>query len=247
MDMPKLNQIIAVENGTKATHETRTTTAYKAVQNPAIFAGLIRVYEPLDDAGVGLPNENKNVVTTVGEQLTAFTDAATELYDITATKVYANTGAQADVVVDGEVILSGVPVEYLLFLEKRLDNVLTFVNKLPILDPSVSWTLDANTGLYASDEVIRNSTKKVLKNHVKAAATDKHAAQVDVYTEDEVVGHWKTIQTSGAVPLTTVVAWQKRILALQKAVKEAREEANMVEVAQVNTGKVIFDYLFATT
>jgi hypothetical protein len=35
---------------------------------------------------------------------------------------------------------------------------------------------------------------------VKAEATEKHPAQVEVYHEDVVVGQWKTVKFSGALP-----------------------------------------------
>ena len=43
-------------------------------------------------------------------------------------------------------------------------------------------------------------TKKVPRNHVKAEATEKHPAQVEVYYEDVAVGYWTTVKFSGALP-----------------------------------------------
>lgn len=50
------------------------------------------------------------------------------LFDVTATKDWANCEARADVTVDGWVLVSAVPVSCLLFLEKRLTDIYAFVH-----------------------------------------------------------------------------------------------------------------------
>lgn len=45
---------------------------------------------------------------------------------------------------------------------------------------------------------------QVPRNHVKAEATDKHPAQVEVYHEDVPVGYWTTVKFSGALPARRV-------------------------------------------
>jgi hypothetical protein len=42
---------------------------------------------------------------------------------------------------------------YLLFLEKQLVDLHTFVKKLPVLDASDSWSYDASADCYATDPV----------------------------------------------------------------------------------------------
>ncbi len=80
---------------------------------------------------------------------------------------------------------------------------------------------------------------------VKAQATDKHPAQVDVVHEDRVVGLWHTTKRSGAVPASRVRQLLSRVEKFQRAVKIAREGANMAEAPKVDVGRGIFDYLFA--
>lgn len=72
---------------------------------------------------------------------------------MTATREWANRLAAADVVVDGTVLLPQVPVPYLLFLEKQLTDLHTFVRKLPVLDASEAWTLDPSTDSWKTDPV----------------------------------------------------------------------------------------------
>jgi hypothetical protein len=244
--VPKLNQIIAIEKGAKSTNESEVTRAYHLLQKPDVFSGLARTYTPKNEDGEELPSEAVNVIVTVPALVDAFSNSLTRLFDITATKVFANTKAVADVVVDDTVILEKVPVEYLLFLEKRLADIMTFLGKVPILDPAYNWSWDDSANAYKADPVKTNRTKKVMKNHVKAPATDKHPAQVETYTEDEVVGVWEKVMFSGAVPVTKVNEWKERVLKLQAAVKMAREEANSIEVAEKKIGKDVFSYVFST-
>jgi hypothetical protein len=240
----RLNQIVAVEKTAKQNAENEITKAYHAAQRAELFAGMTRTYQPKDDEGEQLPGESQKVQTTVKDVSDRFVGALSNLFDITATKVYANTRAQADVKIGDTVLASNVPVEYLLFLEKRLQDVQTFLAKLPTLSPEFSWTLQDSDGLYHAEPVRSHRTKKVLRNHVKAAATDKHPAQVETYTEDETVGYWTTTRLSGATTATQVAEWRDRVSALQEAVKFAREEANSAEVEQQKVGDSVFGYIF---
>jgi len=87
-------------------------------------------------------------------------------------------------------------------------------------------------------------TKKVPRNHVKAEATEKHPAQVDVYYEDVTVGHWRTVKFSGALPARRINELLARVEKLQEAVKFAREEANNMEVEEQKVGASVMQYLF---
>jgi len=154
--------------------------------------------------------------------------------------------AKADVVVDGQTLLVGVPATHLLFLEKQLVDLRTFVTKLPVLDPAEVWNPAPNSGngVFVADPSQTNSTTKVMRTHVAYQATDKHPAQVTNYTEDVVVGTWTTTKFSGALPRTAIQAILARVELLQKAVKFAREAANTQTVTQVREGQVILDYVF---
>lgn len=148
--------------------------------------------------------------------------------------------------VDDEVLLSNVPVPYLLFLEKQLVDIHTIITKLPTLDPSENWTFDQNSGAWATDPTETTRTKKIPRNHIKAEATDKHPAQVDTYFEDVVVGYWKTIKFSGAVPQTRVNELLQKLNKVRIAVKFARERANSVEViVNGRASQKILDYIFS--
>lgn len=243
--MPRLNQIIAVEKGIKSRSQKDLTEAHHALQKPALLAGIARTYRPKDEEGEQLPPEATKVQMKAEEIIRRTADILVELFDVTATKDYTNCKARADVVVDGKPLLRDVPVTYLLFLEKQLVDLHTFIKKLPVLDASETWTFDASADCWATEPVQTVKTKKVPRNHVKAEATDKHPAQVEVYHEDVAVGHWKTVKFSGALPAKRVNELSDRVEKLQQAVKFAREEANNATVDEQKIGRAVLSYLFA--
>lgn len=243
--MTKLNQIIAIEKGVKNTTNRVITDAYHEFQKGAPLNGISRNYQPRDDAGDTLPAESTLVQVKVDTLLDEAIKAWTRLYDVTITKDTANTKATADVVVDGTTVLSSVPVTYLLFLEKQLTDWQTMVRKLPTLDPAENWSYDTASDTWKADAVKTTRTKKVPRNHVKAEATDKHQAQVEMYFEDVIVGDWTTVKSSGALPASRVNALFDRAEALREAVKKAREEANSYEITDVAAGRAVFDFLLA--
>lgn len=242
--MAKLNQIIAVEKGVKSKSLQDLTEAHHALQKPALLSGITRTYRPRDEEGEQLPSEATRVQIKAEEIIRKTSEVLSKLFDVVATKDWANTKARADVVVDGQVLLAQVPATYLIFLEKQLVDLHTFVKKLPVLDASENWVFDASADCWATEPLQTTRTKKIPRNHVKAEATEKHPAQVEVYHEDVIVGTWKTIKFSGALPASRINQLLDRVEKLQQAVKFAREEANSVEVEDKKLGHKVLGYLF---
>lgn len=166
------------------------------------------------------------------------------VFDVTATKDFGNISAKADVVVNGTVLIRDAPATYLLWLEKQLVDIATVVKSLPRHDSSQVWLADPSTGLFRTEPTETKSTRKVYRNHVKAEATDRHAAQVETYTEDVIVGFWKTTRLTGALPASRIEELMRRVVDLQTAVKFAREQANSVAVEDRQVGETVFNFLF---
>jgi hypothetical protein len=241
----KLNQIIALVNGKKTKSQKAMTEVYHNLQKPTLFEGVTKTYEPLEENSSDVqPSEVKLVQYKVSDAISSAREALTELLDVTATQDWANCKAKADVVVDGQVVLSGVPVTYLLFLEKQLTDLHTLVNKLPVLDTAEKWTYSDESDSYQTERTFRYNTKKVPRNHVKAEATDKHPAQVEMYYEDQPVGRTYTTKFSSAIPVKRRNELIARVEKLQEAVKLARESANMVEVESVKVAGPVFNFIF---
>ncbi len=242
--MTKLNQIIAVEKGVKSRSFQELTEAHHAVQKPALLSGISRTYQPKDEEGEQLPPESTKVQVRAEDVLRDTAKTLTRLFDVTATKDATNCVARADVALDGRTLLTDVPVTYLLFLEKQLTDLHTFVRKLPVLDAAESWSFNDSADSWSTEPIRTIRTRKVPRNHVKAEATEKHPAQVEVYYEDIPVGYWTTVKFSGALPAKRVSELLDRVEKLQEAVKYAREEANSTEVVDRSVGDKVFGYLF---
>jgi hypothetical protein len=239
----KLNQVIAIEKGIKSRVYGEITEMHKVAQKPVLFAGFSKTYRKIDESGEEYPPEQQRVQLRAEELLNRAAGLLTELFDVTATKDYANCDAVADVTIDGQVVLKDAPVSFLLFVEKQINDIRTFVEKLPTLDESDDWSRDDNTSLFKTSPIATHRTKKVQKPIVLYPATDHHPAQTQLVTEDILAGHWDTVKHSGAIPVPKKKVLLERIEKLSKAVKFAREAANGIEARPVNPGKQIFDYL----
>jgi hypothetical protein len=238
--MGKLNQVVAVVAAKKKLATEAITNAYHAIQKAELFNGISRTYTPRDDEGERFPSESKTAQASVTAILESVTGPLTEMFDTVLTQDVANTLANSNV---GD-IAPGVPVTYLLFLEKQLTDLTTFVSKLPVLDPAEQWHWDDSANCYASAPSESVKSKKIPKAFVKYEATKEHPAQVEMFTEDVVVGNWKTIKFSGALKAADKAAMLDRVRQLHEAVVKAREAANSADVAEQHIGKRILDFVF---
>lgn len=242
--MPKLNQIVAVEKGLKSRTTAAVTEIYHDLQKSQLFAGLSRVYTPRDDEGERLPAERTLVQKSVERQLDDAAAALAKLFDVVFTKDVANTQARGTVVVDDEELFEA-PVPFLLFVEKQLIDLCTMLKKLPTLDPSEVWLADQSVGGYRTEPTETTRTRKVPEVLVKYPATDKHPAQVETFMRDEIVGRWATTKFSGAVSQQRKDELIGRVNVLADAVKQAVEQANAMEVDQLQVGQEIFDFILS--
>lgn len=242
--MAKLNQIIAIEKGIKSQSYAKVSEFHKVNQKPELFNGFSKEYQPVDADGEALPAESKRVQFTVPEVLQATERYMTELLNITARKDYTNTTAKADIVLDDVVLIRAAPPPYLLFLEKQLNDLKDFADKLPVLDANENWNKDENSGLFKATATMTHRTKKVHKAIVMYPATPEHPAQTQMVIEDILAGHWKQMKLSGAMPKPEKEKLLERIDKLSRAVKQAREQANLAdEVKLPNIGEILFGYL----
>jgi hypothetical protein len=242
--MSKINQILAIEKNKKTTLHKEITELHRQTQQPALMTGHTKVFAPKEDEGETYPPEDRKVQLLHQDALDDLCDRLSALMDVTAAKDWSNCKARADVVVGGNVFLEQVPVTYLLFLEKELIDLQTFVSKMVELDPALNWSFDANSGQYRSDSTTTHKTKKLQKPIVLYDATPEHPAQTQLITEDVVIGHWTTTNFSGAIPRPKKRRLLERIQELHDAVKFAREHANSLEAEEPRIGKKILTHIF---
>jgi len=240
-----LNQLIAARKGVQNEVHATITQLHRDSQKANLLFGFTKTYRKINEEDADLPGESQRIQLRLDEMLTAAAEQFARLWDLTASIDVTNAGARGDVVIDGATIAHDVPVSTLLFLEKQLTDLHTFVSKLPTLDPAEAWQWDDNAAAYATDKSTTVRSKKVPRNHVRAEATDRHPAQVDLWHEDVPVGYWDTVKFSSAIPAERRNHLVARVSKVREAVKMAREEANMTEAQQVRVAKGVFDYIMA--
>ena len=243
--MPKLNQINAVVSGRKGEVEKAVTELYKLIQKDQLFSGRERTYRPLDEVnGQKLPPESQRVQQRADDLIRQAVAKWTDLWNLIYTQDGGNQQAKADLVVDGQTILSGVPVTFLLFLDKQVNDLETFVSKLPTPDPAEEWTHDPNSGLLRSKATESLRTSKEPTVIVKYEATEEHPAQTELFTKDVPVGTWTQILYSGCLPTDRKNAILERVKKLQDAIKQAKEQANLLEVEKQKAAEAVFAFVF---
>lgn len=107
--MAKLNQVLAIEKGIKTRVYAQVTDLHKATQKPMLMNGFEKKYQRKDEEAENYPPESQKVQFQHKDVVEQISAALAELFDITATKDFANCLTKADVVVDGEVLLREVP------------------------------------------------------------------------------------------------------------------------------------------
>jgi len=242
--LTKLNQILAIEKGTKSRVYGEITQLHKAAQKPDLFNGFTKTYEPKDDADDKLPAEGQRVQFTVPDVLRTTSRLTTELMDVVAKKDWTNCVAKADVTMDGKVLIEGAPVSYLLFLEKQLSDLHALASSLPVLDEAQTWAKDESSGLNKAQPTQTHRTKKVAEVITLVQPTPEHPGQAQLIQKDVIAGFWTQIKMSGAIGKIAKAELVERVEKLANAVKQAREAANMADVvATPKVGDAIFGYL----
>lgn len=239
-----LAQVVGIRKGVSQQATSRLTVLHRESQKPTAYAGLHKKYRPKEEGGEVFPDESKRVVLVSTEVLAEAREIESDWWDIIATCEAGNQQAQADVVVNGQTLISGVPVPTLLFLDKRLKDLRVFIEKMPTLDVNEDWTKDPNGDLYKTDKQTTHRTRKVSKPVVLYPATEQHPAQTQMVTEDEIAGWWDTVKSSGALPVPRQRLLLQRLDTLLRAVKFAVEQANAMPVPEkIKVADPIFDWL----
>ena len=239
----RLNQILAVEKGIKKRAEEVLTEYHKATQKGDLLEGFNKTYKAVREGDVGLAAQSKTVQYTSDAVFKDLTKVLSELFNVTAAKDLANCTATAVLQVGDQKLT--LPATYLLFLDKKLTDLHTFVSKFAELDGAVSWTKDSTTGMFRSESSKTVKTEKEQTAIVMYDATPVHPAQTQLITKDVTVGHWDHVRFSGALDKPRKSMLLERILKLQGSVKEALEEANLVQVVEQSVGDTVLGYIFA--
>jgi len=248
--MTTLAQLLAIEKGIRQHDNAVSSELYKSLQRGTAFQGETRAYRPLTEDGIQQPDARTRITADAADCLAQFRAVRERMIDITLTKDLSNRDATADLTVGGAVIATGVPAVTLLALEKTADDIVAFIQALPVLDATEKWIYDANAGCYRSEEPSRTlrTSKETVPLILWAPddpSTSKHPAQTDKVVKDVPVGEWTITKFSSALPADRKRQLLARAVTFREAVKLAREEANRAQVTDATAGKALFDWLLA--
>jgi hypothetical protein len=244
MAFTRLSAVLgAYADGTNRLSKMRDQ-AYHTIQRGAGWDGFSKTYKPLNDEGTRLAPKTQLVTLKADDLWTEFQEHYGQLMNAAATKDYANTSAKADVVVNGEKIMEGVPTTYLLWLDHALVDVRTFLTKLPTLPADEIWTYDADRGHHVSKEPeITTRTEQHAKALLLVDHSKEHPAQTTVVQETETVGEWSNTRFHGGIPADTRKKLLARTQVLLEAIRNALSEANSVKVEKQEPSSTVFDFI----
>jgi hypothetical protein len=244
--MGKLHEVLAVEADRKQKSKViLTETIATFTKKGDHFDGLVKTYKPNTEGGDQIPDQVKEVVTTVDKKLAYTKGAVIKAIDTQLSKEETNSSGtvKADLVIgDKSFTLSATS---LLALEGQLINIRALYKTVPTQDPTRIWAEDSaqGKGIFktAPEELYR--TKKIHKPLTLAAATEHHPEQVEMVSEDVQVGKYETIYRTGKISPARKSEMLAKIDGLIDKVKRARAKANQAEVINTKIGKEIFDYI----
>ncbi len=248
--MVKLHELLAVDQNLKGqAQKCRLELQNTLEKKRHLFEEKRKTMTPLKEGAEPEIREQSDIQTTVRKEIAWLATIWQKALDASFAIDIANTQAKSDIVLDnGDILSKDVPATALLQLEKRVKEVIEFIKTVPTLDPAKGFTEDPDRekGIYKAREVTKPSTQKVQQPLVLAPATDKHAAQVQLITQDVVVGHIQELEWSALITpalKSDLLANAEEVL---RAVTKARSRANgqEIDVTTNKIGKVLLDYVF---
>jgi hypothetical protein len=241
----KLYELLAVEQDRKnKANNTIGETKKYFTKNDPYFDGMIKKYVPLEEDSEQIPDETKEIVTSVKQVLDQALDEIITSMDATLSKEETNASgtAKAELIIDDQ-NFGTFSATSLLALEAQLAKILDLYQSIPTLDATRKWSFDDQKSVFATDEEVKFRSIKRPQVIVKYQATVEHPAQTELLSLDVQVGKYVTTYFSGKLTLSQKKDVVKRLEKLLEAVKVARSKANNVEVNNVKLGQRLFAYL----
>ena len=247
MATPRLHQVLAVRDDLKnkanlIQQETKKTFSSKGDH----FDGLTKSYQKIKEDSTSIPNEVKELVTTVKDKLEF--SLASVVASIDAETTVSETNSSGVAVAElkvGEVSFGKFSAITLLDLEKAFTNLRAVYGEIPTLDPTKSWKNNSTSipNTYASDKQVTYRSEKSKKVVTLAPASDKFPAQAQVFDSEDQVGFYETTWISGKITPTQKSDLLQKIDNMILAVKDAKSQANNVDAKDIKVGQRFIDFI----
>jgi hypothetical protein len=241
----KLHELLAVEQDRKnkaaaALGETLQTFSKRDV----LFDGMSKRYVAMEEDSEIIPDETKEMVTTLKEKLQQTLETFGIGIDAHLSKEETNASntAKAELLVDG-VSFGILSATSLLALETHLGKLRELYLAIPTLDLTKKWIYDAQRAVYRTEDEVKFRSIKRPKVIVKYEATKEHPAQTELLYLDYQVGKYETTYYSGKISANQKALLLRRLDMLVEAIKTARAKANNVDVQNTSIAKRLFDFI----
>ena len=248
---PHLHEILAVEKSlAESSNHVIKDTVKNLADRRTLFEGTVKTHQIFEDLKQHLvqATENKEIQSTVNEQLDYMAASVAKYYDVVLQKESANQTARADIIIDNHVLATDIPAIVLLGLESKLLSLVAVYNAIPTLDSAKSWTPAVG---YAKPNVFVGTFPEERQHGIVSKewkeispATANHPAQLKEVEAASVIGKYTITSFSASLTSEDKAARIARLQSLIRAVKEARQRANNVEVTSFpGFGEAIFNYI----
>jgi len=245
--MSKLHEILAVEGSLETAAKKLIKESLHTLDKESLFKGQVRKLEMFrEEDKASEITDYQELTTTVDENLNYLVKPLTKWLDTVATKDATNQKAVADLVVEGKTLATGVPATFLLGLEKKLAALREVYIKIPTLEPGINWLADEQNrpGVFkAEHSIVQMKSRKDPEFRTVAEATDKHPAQVVQVERTVDVGRYVTSTYSGKMTPLEKAKKLERIDTVLNAAKQARMQANNIEIVKFNVGNAVIDFI----
>lgn len=250
MKKGQLHELLAVESDLRSIRDKEKKGIIDDfMTKPVIFLGAVKTLTMFDEGREKEQGESRQDVDhTVLEHIKSATNHFIRYWDMKLQKESANQEAKSDVVVDGKILFSNMPVTFLLGMEEELRQVRTVYDCAPTLKPGVTWVEDnqKGRGIYKSEfSEEKNKTEKSVQFTVMVPATNNFPAQVKEWNDDKAVGKYTTETWSGMISEAEKALILGRLDKLLRAFKQARQRANCQETSSMSIGDAIIGFIHA--
>jgi len=247
--MSKMHELLAVENdvlglANKVIDESSNTFRNKASE---FYMGQNKTYKPNVDNDTDLvPPVNKEIIDTVISKLKyTFSKVAAE-YDLLLQKEATNQKAVADLVIDGKVVSTDVPVNFLLTLERRLEKIRTLVAEAPTLPNGPKWipAPQLGEGYYQLEKAqITYRTKNDVEFVIAHPATKEHRAEIKEVKKVTTIGQYDEMLYDSRMTSHDKAVILERVDTIIKEVRKSVRRANQLDVVERAIGSKVFEYV----
>jgi hypothetical protein len=242
-----LGQIVGIHKSTRVSIQREWDEMYHLLQKGELFSGFDKTHTPFE-GNLPQPAQSKRVQANATELVTGLEKLLSRLFDLEATKDNADTEARADLVVGDDTLMTQVPVNHLLWMEKQVANLVTVFNAIPVMTAAEDWqpSQALDRGMYRTQAERTPSTKKDTHWEVVVPAIDNgdHGAIVKEVSNDIQSGTWEIVKYTAAMRPTDKALLIKRASVLLDAIRFATTTANHLPVTDIDEGEKIFGYLF---